>query len=232
MNTSFRPLGTAEVGYGPDGSLVVRKSTLRPSHQAALSGFGSDYGADDDFGADDFAADLSPAEAAYFGALSRDEKRAFRARRRAMRQGNRAERRDFREDRRDARLDRDAPAVSARRGPPALEDGVPYFFSGQFTITAAGAWSITILPQTGAILKDMVLTGPAGTLVSSVTIGILPVLTAGATAIEVFQGNSFVRELVLGREVSPSLPVVIAGTTTATSGIITASIIGRGGEPR
>lgn len=227
--SNFRTLGVAEVGYGPNGELLVRKESLRAANRP--SDFGADYGGGDDFGADDdFAAELTPSEAAYYGALSKDERQEYRNRKRKMRRGNRSERQNLREWRREQRHDDDdggdddAPKRSNK-------NVTPYIFNNTFSVSAAGAWQIQILPQCQAKLNDMFVTGPAGTYVSSITIGILPVLAGGAVDISVFASTSFIRDLVRNRTVTPSLPVTLAGTTTATSGVISAGITGFGPPP-
>lgn len=238
---AYRSLGNAELVQDPaTGEVFARRNTLR----SPSSGFGfgaDDFGADE-FGADfdgydsdgDFAGDLSGGEAAYFGALSKAERKAYRARKKAMRQGNRAERKDLRSDKRaDRRDDNDRPGNDRGDGGYVHKSGwnTPLMFSGSFTVSAAGAWSFQFLPQAEALLTELWLTAPTGTLVTSITIGMVPILTGGAVDQSVFASSSYIRGLVAGRKVTPSLPITFAGTTTATSGTISGGVFGHGPAP-
>lgn len=94
------------------------------------------------------------------------------------------------------------------------------------TITAAGAWSITITPSTSGILENFMASGPANTYVSQIQIGNM-VVNNGQNLDVSFFGPTGSKPAIYGQwPVTAGVPIVVSGSTLSTSGVVSAAFFG------
>ncbi len=205
------PRGMVAIGWKP--TFMNPHTGEIFSDTSASTSVGYDVG-DDEIGDDEIGDDV--------GEIGDEDRFQRRYNRRQSRRGRRDDRFENRWEKRASRRGYDLDDDEAPKMKKSPTRNVP--IGANYTVSAAGAWSITITPPVAGVIADLIMTYPAGTYVNNVATGLNNAVNGQTIAADVFAATSISRDLVKGLRVQSGVPVTISGTTTATSGTINASL--------
>lgn len=99
--------------------------------------------------------------------------------------------------------------------------------NAQYTLTAAGTFPATVVPQYDFHLKDIVFDAPSGTTVSEIKAGDRVLWSSSAgIPMSIFGTTSFKQHVLAGGKIKAGLTLRVTFTATATSGTVNCVFIG------